>query len=369
MTTKVKIIISTCNIFLILQRQNFTQMTPVQPAPELEKLLSEGRKITIISHFNPDGDAIGSSIGMQRYLESRGTSSTVVIPSSIPAFLDFLDPERRIICYTCDKEKAIAAVKEAELILCLDFNRLDRTEWLAEHISSSSAAKVLIDHHLNPETSSFDLIISDPGASSTCELLYRTLMSFRSTAGDPGRLDLPTLTAITTGILTDTNNFNNSITPDTFLTASDMLSRGVDFDAINNLVFKRYSESRMRLMGHLLTDSMTIDRRLKASTMIITLKDREQFNFADGDSEGFVNLPLMIHDVEVSALFSETKDYIRVSLRSKGGVSVNALSNAYFNGGGHARAAGGRLYMPVGEVREYFLKSLEQFLQASAKQQ
>lgn len=338
-------------------------MTPVLPAPELERLLNEGKKTAIISHFNPDGDAIGSSVGMQRFLSSRGIEATVVIPSRMPAFLDFLDPSGRIVFYTNDKERATAAIENAELIICLDFNRPDRTEWLAGPLSSSPAVKVLIDHHLNPDRSCFDLIISDPSASSTCELLYRTLMSFPSIAGDPGKLDLPTLTAITTGILTDTNNFNNSITPDTFLAASDMLRHGVDFDTINNLVFKRYSESRMRLMGHLLTNSMTIDRKLGSSIMTITLEDRKKFNFADGDSEGFVNLPLMIHDVEVSALFSETEEYIRVSLRSKGGISVNALSNAYFNGGGHERAAGGRLYMPIEDVRDYFLKSMEQFLQ------
>ena len=301
-------------------------------------------------------------------LLSAGKDADIVIPSRQPEFLDFLDPEKHITCYVDDKEKAESLINGAELIICLDFNRIERTEWLASPLSSSKAVKVLIDHHLNPDTEKFDLIISDPGASSTCELLYRTLMCFSSIDGDPTRLSLITLTALATGILTDTNNFNNSVTPDTFLIASDMLRCKVDIDAINNMVFKRYSESRMRLMGHLLTDSMSIDPGLSASTIVITLKDREHYHFADGDSEGFVNLPLMIRDVEVSALFSETPEYIRVSLRSKGRISVNALANAYFNGGGHERAAGGRLYMPVDEVRGYFLKSLEQFLQSKAEE-
>lgn len=340
-------------------------MTSIPLAPELEKLLNEGRNTAIISHFNPDGDAIGSTVGMLRYLRDKGQDPVPVIPSPIPSFLDFLDPEREIVRYTEDEKKAKDAIRGAELIICLDFNSLKRTEWMAELIGSSTAAKVLIDHHPNPDREKFDLIISRPDASSTCELLYLTLMSFPSIDADPSRLSHGTLTALATGIITDTNNFNNSITPDTFIIASDMLRLGVDFDTINSLVFKRYSESRMRLMGRLLTDSMAVDSRLGASTMVITLKDKEEFNFADGDSEGFVNLPLMIRDVEVSALFSETQDYIRVSLRSKGHVSVNALSSAYFNGGGHARAAGGRLYMPVSQVREYFLKSLEQFLQSN----
>lgn len=340
-------------------------MTIGSPAIELEKLLDKGRKTAIISHFNPDGDAVGSSVGMRRFLLSKNMDADIVLPSRHPEFLDFLDPEKDIICYVDNKEKALQTVNAAELIICLDFNRPERTEWLSEALTGSAAVKVLIDHHLNPDRDKFDIIISDASASSTCELLYRTLMDFNAIQGDPHRLSHDTLTAIATGILTDTNNFNNSVTPDTFSIASDMLHCNVDLDAINTLVFKRYSESRMRLMGHLLTDSMEIDTRLHASSMVITMKDREKYRFADGDSEGFVNLPLMISDVEVSALFSETPDYVRVSLRSKGHISVNALSNAFFNGGGHERAAGGRLYMPVGQVRKYFLESLEQFLLTS----
>ena len=341
-------------------------MTKESPVKKLEKVLNEGRKTAIISHFNPDGDAVGSSVGMKRFLLSNGQDSEIVLPSRHPEFLDFLDPENTIVCYADTKERALDVIRSAELIICLDFNRLERVEWLADPLGASNAVKVLIDHHLNPDKSKFDIVISDPSASSTCELLYRTIMSFSTVQGDPHRLSHDTLTAIATGILTDTNNFNNSVTPDTFSIASDMLRCKVDLDAINTMVFKRYSESRMRLMGHLLTDSMVIEPSLNASTMVITLKDREKFNFADGDSEGFVNLPLMIGKVEVSALFSETPEYIRVSLRSKGHVSVNALANAYFNGGGHERAAGGRLYMPVEQVRKYFLRSLEQFLQTSS---
>lgn len=342
---------------------NFTDMTPVPFATDLERLLRKGLKTAIISHFNPDGDAIGSSMGMLRFMQETGLDATAIIPSPVPEFLDFLDPDREIVCYKQDGERALASIRDAGLILCMDFNRPERTEWLAQPIVSASAVKVLVDHHPGPDTGKFNLVISDPEASSTCELLYRTLLSFRTIAGDPSRIGHDTLTALATGMITDTNNFNNSITPDTFSAASDMLRLGVDFDMINNLVFKRYTESRMRLMGHLLTDSMTIDGRLKASVMILTSVDKRKFRLSDGDSDGFVNLPLMIRDVEVSALFSETEDYVRVSLRSKGNISVNALSKASFNGGGHARAAGGRLYMPIDQVKEYFLRSLEQFLQ------
>ena len=131
---------------------------------------------------------------------------------------------------------------------------------------------------------------------------------------------------------------------------------------LNNMLFKRFSESRMRLMGHLLKDSMKLERNSQVSCMVLSLEEKKKFGIQDGDTEGFVNLPLMIKGVEVSALFSESEDFIKVSLRSKGSFSVNALAKSYFNGGGHERAAGGRLYIPIGQVRDYFSESLEQFL-------
>ena len=139
-------------------------MTIGSPAIELEKLLDKGRKTAIISHFNPDGDAVGSSVGMRRFLLSKNMDADIVLPSRHPEFLDFLDPEKDIICYVDNKEKALQTVNAAELIICLDFNRPERTEWLSEALTGSSAVKVLIDHHLNPDRDKFDIIISDASA-------------------------------------------------------------------------------------------------------------------------------------------------------------------------------------------------------------
>lgn len=345
----------------------FARMTTDSLAHDLEKILESKKKIAILSHFNPDGDAIGSSMGMYHYLRSRGKEARVVIPSAKPAFLDFLDPEQTIICHTDNRRLAEETISGSDLLICLDFNTASRTEGLAGALRSSAACKVMIDHHPCPDTEGFSIVISDPASSSTCELLYRTLMSFRYTEGRPERIGIESLTAITTGILTDTNNFSNSITPYTFTAASELLKAGVDFDHISNIVFKHYSESRMRLMGHLLKDSMEIDYGTGASCIVLTLEDKEKYSIQDGDTEGFVNLPLMVRDVEISALFSETKDFIRVSLRSKGKISVNAMSREFFNGGGHERAAGGRLYIPAAQVREYFRNALEQFLQKTGQ--
>ena len=310
-------------------------MTIDELALSFEGLLEKKKKVTIISHFNPDGDAVGSSVGLNGYLLDMGYDSRIVLPSTIPPFLDFLDPEHNIIYYSEDK---------SDLLI------------------SARADKVMIDHHPNAVREGFSIVISDTGASSTCELLFRVLMAFRHTEGRASSLSLNSLTAIMAGMLTDTNNFNNSVTPHTFNIAAEMLKAGVDFDFLNNMLFKRFSESRMRLMGHLLKDSMKLERNSQVSCMVLSLEEKKKFGIQDGDTEGFVNLPLMIKGVEVSALFSESEDFIKVSLRSKGSFSVNALAKSYFNGGGHERAAGGRLYIPIGQVRDYFSESLEQFL-------
>ncbi len=338
-------------------------MTFTEQIQRLENLWEGKKNVVIISHFKPDGDAVGSSMGLKHFLKDISIESTVVLPDHMPLSVEYLNSDDSIIFYSSNKNRAKHAIAAADLIVCLDFNKLSRTEWLETHILESNAPKVMIDHHPSPEAEAFELVISDTAASSTCELLLRVLLGTATTGGDIHKINHKSLEAIATGLITDTNNFNNSISPDTFIIASKLVEGGIDFESINNKVYKSYSEDRMRLMGYLLSESMEIDHEHHTSCMIMTLADKERFNFRDGDSEGLVNLPLMIKDVEVSAMFSETPDFVRVSLRSKGGISVNALSRAYFNGGGHEKASGGRLFMPISEVREYFRKSVEQFLQ------
>lgn len=329
---------------------------------KLEDLWTGRNNVVIISHFKPDGDAVGSSMGLKHFLADHSIDSTVILPDHLPLSVEYLNPDDSIVFYSGNKNRAKRLIAGADLIICLDFNKLSRTEWLEEPILASGAPKVMIDHHPSPETDAFELVISDTAASSTCELLLKVLLRTSAVNDDIHKISLKSLEALATGLVTDTNNFNNSISPDTFIMASLLVKAGISFDDINNKVYKSYSEDRMRLMGYLLSESMEVDHEHHTSCMLLTLDDKDRFNFRDGDSEGLVNLPLMIADVEVSALFSETPDFIRVSLRSKGGISVNELSREFFNGGGHDRASGGRLFMPIDQVREYFRNSVEQFL-------
>lgn len=333
---------------------------PIDTAP-FEALLAEARDIVLIGHFNPDGDAVGSVTAAWQYLKARGKRARIILPSPHPESLAFLDPEEAPILI-CEQEPAEARrlVAAADLLLCLDFNRLARTEYLEEEILASPARKVLVDHHIAAETDRFDLVYSTTDVSSACELLYRVLLAMPDIAGDPSRLPLRCAESLYVGMMTDTNNFSNSVFPGTFEMASKLIARGVDKNALQDKVLNCYSVSRTRLMGHMIQDKMVVLPQFNAAYMLLSNREKEQYDFQPGDSEGFVNLPLAIRDVQISALFTESLDgrYIRVSLRSKSPVNVNRLAARSFNGGGHRNASGGRLYIPLEEVPAYFEKAL-----------
>lgn len=329
-----------------------------------EEKLSGSDRVAIVGHFNPDGDSVGSVTGMHYYLAEMGLSSTVLLPSSYPDYLSFLDKKRDYVIYTKDSSSAEKVLEDADMIICLDFNNLGRTEGLKELVARARGYKVLIDHHPNPERESFDLICSTVETSSTCELLFYILMETTLIQGDVEKMPYNVAEALATGMLTDTNNFKNSAIATTYQMASLVIKRGVSLDDLGKRVFGSYSESRMRLMGEMLRNQMVILPEMRGAYMVLSKKIQKEYNYLRGDSEGFVNLPLLIDGVEVSALFTEDDDFIRVSLRSQGEVSVNALSHRFFNGGGHERASGGRLYIPVEEVPQYFENSLREFLKA-----
>ncbi len=331
---------------------------------QFEAMISNARKIAVIGHFNPDGDSVGSVTGLYHFLKSIHIHSDIILPGKPPSFLDFLDSSHDIIVATEQPELSISIITSCDLLICLDFNTPSRTESLEHCIRTSKARKILVDHHPSPETDIFDLVFSDPAYSSTCELLFWILMGMSYIENDVQRLDFQCANSLSTGMITDTNNFHNSVIPSTFEMSSLMMQRGIDFETINQLVFGSYSEERMRLMGKMLSKSMVTLPDMHAAYMTLSFKDQNAYHYDSGDSEGFVNLPLLIKGIDISAFFTECKEYIRVSLRSRrGSISVNELSRQYFNGAGHERAAGGRIYnMKIENVGQYFADSLQSFL-------
>ncbi|HBZ24949.1 MAG TPA: DHH family phosphoesterase [Rikenellaceae bacterium] len=326
-------------------------------AEGFKALVNSCGNILIISHTNPDGDAVGSVVAMRNYLHSKGISSTIVLPNDYPDYLEFLDDREKILIYKKDPQKIIALADSSDLIIALDFNQLQRVDELEAHILDSGAQRVLIDHHPSPDCNNFNLVISNTEVSSTCELLYWLILTLE---GEVSKIEISVATPLYVGMMTDTNNFSNSVNSATFKMASDILSVGVDKESLQHKVFGGFSQKRMRLMGHILLNKMVIIEKFGAGYITISKEEQQLYDFSEGDAEGFVNLPLNIKEVNISALFTERDGQIRVSLRSVNDFSVNRFSRLHFNGGGHERAAGGKLFINFEEVGAFFERALEQ---------
>lgn len=315
----------------------------------LEKMISEARKISIVTHQKPDGDAIGSSVALYHYLIFCGKDSVrIILNDRYPSYLGFLTcsiPENDIIVHKERSVEAEVLLNDSDLIFCVDFNAFHRTDRLEPVLSASKASKVLIDHHLNPDRASFDLSFSETDISSASELLYQILMHTSIISQDAERLPAESATALMTGMTTDTNNFGNSTYPSTLLMASSLLGAGVDRDRILLHIYNQYGENRIRLMGHILKDLLTITED-GVAYIVLDRKTQKEYSVEEGDTEGFVNIPLSIAGVRMSILAKEDDGKIRVSIRSKKGTSANGCARLFFNGGGHENAAGGRLNIP-----------------------
>ena len=310
----------------------------------LDGMLCAAARVCIVTHFHPDGDAMGGSAALKHYLASRGKEATIVIPSAAPRTLDFIAVPGTVTADS-DPAGALTAISGADLIIAHDFNDFRRTESLSGPISSSKARKVLIDHHLNPSVTDFDLVFSETEVSSASELLYWILLGMPGVGGSASGLPQACLTPLLTGMTTDTNNFANSVFPSTLMMASGLLEAGADRNLVLDNIYCSYGENRIRLMGYLMGEVLRITPE-GVAYIIIDNDIAERFGICEGDTEGFVNMPLAIARVRMSILLREDGDHFRVSIRSKSGVSANALAQESFHGGGHTLAAGGRLFLP-----------------------
>ncbi len=334
----------------------------------LSRLIGEATSISITGHTNPDGDCIGAVTAAALFLKSIGKECHIVLSDPIPEYLMFLmeregsDLRGCTYSYTDSPEACTRTIKSSDLIICLDFNRLGRTGKLENELRISKAKKVLIDHHPDPEENIFSLIFSEPRRSSTCEYLYSILKSVDADH-EKSCITLHCSESIFTGILTDTNIFSNSVTPETLRIASELMESGVNKEMIQQHITGGFSENRLRLMGKMIKDKMVLIPELRTAYMILDKNTKKEYSYKDGDSEGFVNMPLSIKDVAISALFTEGDNgEIRVSLRCKEGFVINEFASEYFNGGGHIKAAGGRISMEIEKIPDYFKEKLELYL-------
>jgi phosphoesterase RecJ-like protein len=307
--------------------------------------------------MHPDGDAMGSVLGLWRVLKNSGLKVKMVSPTKYPEFYHWMDGHDEVIIFSHHPKQAARAFDESDLMICMDFNQISRVGDMKPLVESYQGKKVLIDHHPFPGDFT-DLVISDVTCSSTAELIFSILQSTEYRQF----VDRDAATSFFTGIMTDTGSFDFNVTdPRTFETVAQLTRMGIDQLDIHSKVYDNYSVNRMKLMGFCLSNRMTVYPEYHTASMYITLEDQKAYNFITGDNEGFVNMPLSIKGVVFSALFTEKEKFIKVSFRSKGEFAVNEVCEKYFNGGGHRNASGGELYASLQETIVQFENILPEF--------
>ena len=326
---------------------------------ELRVMLENSPRVVILSHTNPDGDAIGSSLAWAEVLKRHGHEVTCIIPNKYPYYLDFMPGIESVVIFKGEREEeAKKAVKEADIIFCLDFHTMTRLDGLGDIIDSNQHAKrVLIDHHLDP-SEDFDLMLSYPKASSTCYLVALIVENMFDTVS----ISQTMAENLFVGMMTDTGNFAfSSVTPDLFRMVSVLAATGISIPTIHNNVYNSFTESRARLFGYVINRKMRIFHNGTVAHMSLTEEEMRRFWFQQGDSEGFVNYPLTIKKMKMSAMFTQHTDFIRVSLRSRGNIDVNIFAQRYFNGGGHKNAAGGKSFMTMEETIKHYERCVKEY--------
>ncbi len=316
------------------------------------------KQIAIVTHTNPDGDAIGSSLAWAEVLRSMGHSVQTLVPNRYPAFLDWMDGIESMIIAKEQPEHATEIIASADLVFVMDLNKIDRLDSMTEPLVTSEAPRILIDHHLMPPDD-YTLQFSYPEMCSTAFVTYKVIEAMVGTEAITKQM----AENLYAGIMTDTGNFAFSyLTPDLMRSVAVLLERGLDIPKVYNAVYNSYSASRVKLLGYSLGRKMQVLAKGKAAYMSLTENEMRRFNFQLGDSEGFVNYPLSIAGMKMSAIFIETRKFVRVSLRSRGDeVDVNIFARRYFGGGGHKNAAGGKSFVSVEETIEIFKKAVAEY--------
>jgi len=324
----------------------------------LLSILKGKHKIVIASHKNPDGDAIGSALGLAGVLRNAGHQVDVLIPDSAPAFLNWLPAYKKVVVYDFQPDKVMSLVREADLLLILDLSHPDRMGDMQVILSEFSGLSLQIDHH--PGSGGFTTVSAiDSGIGSTSELIYH----FLDWIGFFPYLDADSATCLLTGIITDTLGFKvASSYPDVFSVVMKLMEAGADKDMAFDQIYNQYSEDRFRLLGFSLASRMKVFPEQGAAYLYLSQKDTAAFNHKKGDTEGFVNYPLSIKGIDLSVFFTEHEDHIKLSLRSTGKFNVNEIASIHFNGGGHHNAAGGKFYGTMDEALEFFESLIKTFI-------
>jgi phosphoesterase RecJ-like protein len=327
----------------------------MQNPNDLKELLSSPKKIVITTHHKPDADALGSSLALWGYLRKKGHQAKVITPTDYPTFLNWMNGNDEVIIFNQGNEEMSARlINEADIVFCLDFNALSRINELGEIIRVAKAKKVLVDHHLEPESFA-DFSFSDTTAAATAVLIYKLIVGI----GGKSYLDTCIGECIYAGILTDTGGFRHSnINKEVHLIVAELVDLAVDVSKIHRLIYDNNSEIRLKFLGHALLNKLVVLQEYHTAYISISAEELKRFDSQTGDTEGLVNYALSLEGVVVAAVIIERSDAVKLSFRSKGDFSVNEYARKHFEGGGHKNAAGGKSDLSLEETITKFVNTI-----------
>jgi bifunctional oligoribonuclease and PAP phosphatase NrnA len=330
----------------------------MQNTPAFKEFVSQPRKMVIVTHVKPDADALGSSLGLAGYLKKKGHTVNVITPSDYPDFLTWMPGNAEVLVFQKERPKAAEAlISQCDIVFCLDFSSLQRINELGRMVERSTAKKMLIDHHLEPEKFA-DFEQWDDSAASTAELVYKLIREL----GDEDLIDKNIANCLYAGIMTDTGGFRHpNTTYEVFQIAAALVAHGADPSGVSKLIYDTNTIERLRLMGFVLSEKLNVLPEYRTAYITLSTEELKKFGSQTGDTEGLVNYGLSIKGVRLSVLISDRKENIKLSFRSLGEFSVNELARKHFEGGGHRNAAGGQTNLTLDQTLKKFLDLLPQY--------
>lgn len=324
---------------------------------EVKSLLNKPKNIVIVTHWSPDGDAMGSSLGLYNYLIQLKHKVSVITPNDYPSFLFWLPGNKKVTDFSKSPKPAKTLVAKADIIFCLDFNSLKRIDKLGDEVAKSKGIKFMIDHHLQPEGFA-KYMLHNVKACSTCELIYE----FIHMMGHKKMMNKDIGNCLYTGIMTDTGSFRfPSTTAKTHKIIADLITAGAENADIHNRIYDGSTENKIKLLGYSLSEKLKVFPEYKAAYFSLTQQELDKYKYQKGDTEGVVNYALSIDGIRFAAFFVERDGIIKTSFRSQGSFDVNVFARKHFSGGGHANAAGGMSELSMEKTLKKFESLLPEY--------
>ena len=335
-------------------------------APKLEhlrRLLAGSKHIVITTHHKPDADALGSSLGMAAYLRLKGLHVDIITPTDFPNFLFWMKGQENVINFEAKKELATKLVADADLLFCLDFSAISRINDMGPLVEACKAAKVMIDHHMQPEAFA-ELAFCEDTASATSELVLLLIEAL----GDINLIDKDMASCLYAGIMTDTGSFRHSNTkPRVHRVVAKLIERGIEVNTIHRKVYEDNTLSRLRFMGYVLNEKLKVMPELHTAYITVTADELKRYNVQTGETEGLVNWALSLEGIRFATIIVDRTEVIKLSFRSVGSFGVDTFSREHFEGGGHRNASGGKSDLTLDQTLTKFLNILPQYQQELAR--